>query len=226
MSNAAEYLLQFFEVEQQPDGFRKDVLPAYTAMCSTERTLDTLIARGVKRLDMAKSQMPGIWKALWESFSDDALDGHRRNFSTLAGATDRLDAAAVLALQTIADRWVELDVRMEDRDRENISGFLSEIEQCLKEDASMPAALKSYVLNLTTEVRRCVNDWESCGSFELNDAMQRLFGALYIAESHTKDQSRWQKIKEKYVGGMFADFIVQIPALALAAVPYIAQIGA
>lgn len=72
MSNAAEYLLQFFEVEQQPDGFRKDVLPAYTAMCSTERTLDTLIARGVKRLDMAKSQMPGIWKALWESFSDDA----------------------------------------------------------------------------------------------------------------------------------------------------------
>lgn len=54
MSNAAEYLLQFFEVEQQPDGFRKDVLPAYTAMCSTERTLDTLIARGVKRLDMAK----------------------------------------------------------------------------------------------------------------------------------------------------------------------------
>lgn len=58
----------------------------------------------------------------------------------------------------------------------------------------MPAALKSYVLNLTTEVRRCVNDWESCGSFELNDAMQRLLGALYIAESHTKDQSRWQKI--------------------------------
>lgn len=54
MSNAAEYLLQFFEVEQQPDGFRKDVLSAYTAMCSTERTLDTLIARGVKRLDMAK----------------------------------------------------------------------------------------------------------------------------------------------------------------------------
>lgn len=153
MSNAAEYLLQFFEVEQQPDGFRKDVLPAYTAMCSTERTLDTLIARGVKRLDMAKSQMPGIWKALWESFSDDALDGHRRNFSTLAGSTNRLDAAAVLALQTIADRWVELDVRMEDKDRENISGFLSEIEQCLKEDVSMPAALKSYVLNLTTEVR-------------------------------------------------------------------------
>ena len=72
MSNAAEYLLQFFEVEQQPDGFRKDVLSAYTAMCSTERTLDTLIARGVKRLDMAKSQMPGIWKALWESFSEDA----------------------------------------------------------------------------------------------------------------------------------------------------------
>lgn len=200
MSNAAEYLLQFFEVEQQPDGFRKDVLPAYTAMCSTERTLDTLIARGVKRLDMAKSQMPGIWKALWESFSDDALDGHRRNFSTLAGSTNRLDAAAVLALQTIADRWVELDVRMEDKDRENISGFLSEIEQCLKEDVSMPTALKSYVLNLTTEVRRCVNDWESCGSFELNDAMQRLLGALYIAESHAKDQSRWQKIKEKYMG--------------------------
>ena len=153
MSNAAEYLLQFFEVEQQPDGFRKDVLSAYTAMCSTERTLDTLIARGVKRLDMAKSQMPGIWKALWESFSEDA-NGYRMNFSTLAGATDRLDAAAVLALQTIADRWVELDVRMEDKDRENISGFLSEIEQCLKEDVSMPAALKSYVLNLTTEVRR------------------------------------------------------------------------
>lgn len=183
----------FLRSSSSPDGFRKDVLSAYTAMCSTERTLDTLIARGVKRLDMAKSQMPGIWKALWESFSEDA-NGYRMNFSTLAGATDRLDAAAVLALQTIADRWVELDVRMEDKDRENISGFLSEIEQCLKEDVSMPAALKSYVLNLTTEVRRCVNDWESCGSFELNDAMQRLLGALYIAESHTKDQSRWQKI--------------------------------
>lgn len=64
MSNAAEYLLQFFEVEQQPDGFRKDVLPAYTAMCSTERTLDTLIARSVKRLDMAKSQMPGSFGRL------------------------------------------------------------------------------------------------------------------------------------------------------------------
>ena len=225
MPNAAEYLLQFFEVEPQPDGFRRDVLSAYTAMCDAERTLDTLIARGVKRLDMAKSQTSNIWKALWESFSDEASDGHRMNFSTSAGSTNRLDAAAVLALQTIADRWVELDVRGEDSDRENISCFLSEIEQCLKDDKTMPAVLKSYVLNLTTEVRRCINDWEACNSFELNDAMQRLLGALYVAEAHSEEKARWQEIKEKYVGGMFADLIVQIPALVLAAVPYIAQIG-
>ena len=55
--------------------------------------------------------------------------------------------------------------------------------------------------------------------------MQRLFGALYVAEAHSEEKSRWQEIKEKYVGGMFADLIVQIPALVLAAVPYIAQIG-
>ena len=76
----------------------------------------------------------------------------------------------------------------------------------------MPAALKSYVLNLTTEVRRCVNDWESCGSFELNDAMQRLFGAC-TSPNRIPRPIPLAEDQGEYVGGMFADSSFRFPLL-------------
>ena len=48
---------------------------------------------------------------------------------------------------------------------------------------------------------------------------------MYMAESVTQEKSKWQTIKDKYLGNMLADFIVQLPALGLAVSQTLQAIG-
>ncbi len=64
MDNPAEYMLQFFNCEEREDGFDDNISKAFGQMHDTETCLNDLLSMNVRRLDTAKSVMPGIWEKL------------------------------------------------------------------------------------------------------------------------------------------------------------------
>ena len=92
MDNPAEYMLQFFNCEEREDGFDDNISKAFGQMHDTETCLNDLLSMNVRRLDTAKSVMPGIWEKLWASYANAQGNGALVSFDMkprreLAGAT-------------------------------------------------------------------------------------------------------------------------------------------
>ena len=225
MVNPAEYLLKFFKVEPRIEGFDDSACSAFDAMARTERLVAGLKASGVRRLDTVEQQLPAIWESLWKSFADAYSDGSLRYFSTHPKHDETLSPASILSLQTIADRSFSMRYELNDDRAKNLTAFLNELVELIKSDDSLPPALKAHIMKLVDEVRRNIDNFEAGIDFNINDSLQRLFGSMYMAESATQEKSKWQTIKDKYLGNMLADFIVQLPALGLAVSQTLQAIG-
>lgn len=136
-----------------------------------------------------------------------------------------LSPASILSLQTIADRSFSMRYELNDDRAKNLTAFLNELVELIKSDDSLPPALKAHIMKLVDEVRRNIDNFEAGIDFDINDSLQRLFGSMYMAESATQEKSKWQTIKDKYLGNMLADFIVQLPDLGLAVSQTLQAIG-
>ena len=75
MDNSAEYLLQFFQVEEAPEGFDSSLPQAFSRMMETQDVLNSLRDMQVSRLKMGKTLVllyqPSKWRILWfQSFTN------------------------------------------------------------------------------------------------------------------------------------------------------------
>lgn len=62
MDNSAEYLLQFFQVEEAPEGFDSSLPQAFSRMMETQDVLNSLRDMQVSRLKIVEDIMPRIWE--------------------------------------------------------------------------------------------------------------------------------------------------------------------
>ena len=93
MDNPAEYMLQFFNCEEREDGFDDNISKAFGQMHDTETCLNDLLSMNVRRLDTAKSVMPGIWEKLWASYANAQGNGALVSFDMKPRRELTLDAA-------------------------------------------------------------------------------------------------------------------------------------
>jgi len=70
MDNSAEYLLQFFQVEEAPEGFDSSLPQAFSRMMETQDVLNSLRDMQVSRLKIVEDIMPRIWEKLWSSYTN------------------------------------------------------------------------------------------------------------------------------------------------------------
>ena len=91
--NPAEYMLQFFKIEERDDGFDDGISTSFSRMHDAETCLDNLIKMNVRRLGTTKSVMPQIWQKLWESYTNSSGTGYWAGFSTSQQRDIPLDAA-------------------------------------------------------------------------------------------------------------------------------------
>ena len=74
-------------------------------------------------------------------------------------------------------------------------------------DRTLPLELREYVASLVVEIQSVLDKYEMTGDFVLADALNRLFAAVFMAETQTRDKSRWQKFKEEKAGPFMQAFL-------------------
>ena len=146
--NPAEYMLQFFKIEERDDEFDDGISTSFSRMHDAETCLDNLIKMNVRRLGTTKSVMPQIWQKLWESYTNPSGNGYWVGFSTSQQRDVPLDAAEAQALEIIADKSPSLPISIAEEERKTISEFLDEALKAVREDDSLPTSLRVYVLDL------------------------------------------------------------------------------
>lgn len=82
-----------------------------------------------------------------------------------------------------------------------------EFAETVKNDRTLPLELREYVASLVVEIQSVLDKYEMTGDFVLADALNRLFAAVFMAETQTRDKSRWQKFKEEKAGPFMQAFL-------------------
>jgi len=178
MDNPAEYMLQFFNCEEREDGFDDNISKAFGQMHDTETCLNDLLSMNVRRLDTAKSVMPGIWEKLWASYANAQGNGALVSFDMKPRRELTLDAAQRQALETIADKTPALPMKPSPDNIQSVGDFLDEAIKAVRE------------------------------------AIQKLFGLLYVAETQTSKPGIWEKLKsaavKPFVAALLAEAAKQV----------------
>lgn len=77
--------------------------------------------------------------------------------------------------------------------RDDIAKALGKLKKLLAEDGSLPPELRLHIASLILHVEDTMHRWEFVGDFAVEDAIERLFGALRTAEAASSDPTAWQK---------------------------------
>lgn len=219
--NGAEYLLRLFGTEECPDGFDTSANVAFAAMSETERMGKRLQDLQVRRIDMAMKQLPRIWGQLMRSYGEQYNNGMYNAFSPELHHVEALDDASVLALQSIADRWIGQQPTMSDAANGKILDAASQLVEQLRADDSIPGALKTYACSLAQHMRSLLERADAGENVDIRAALKELLAALSMVEAATTDKNRWAEFREKYVTPIFVGVAVELPGLALQAAPII-----
>lgn len=195
MNNPAEYMLQFFKCEKRDDGFDDGISEAFKQMHDTQACLDDMLAMNIKRLDTAKSVMPEIWGKLWASYANALPNGALVSFSMKPRREIKLDAAQQQALEIIADKIPENPLALSDDNNDSLRKFLDDVITAAQDDDTLPKDLRMFIIRLAHEALRNLDEYEAGNDFELKDAIQKLFGLLYVAETQTSKPGIWEKLK-------------------------------
>ena len=214
MDNPAEYMLQFFNCEEREDGFDDNISKAFGQMHDTETCLNDLLSMNVRRLDTAKSVMPGIWEKLWASYANAQGNGALVSFDMKPRRELTLDAAQRQALETIADKTPALPMKPSPDNIQSVGDFLDEAIKAVREDDTLLDDLRLFIMRLTYEARRNLDEYAAGNDFELREAIQKLFGLLYVAETQTSKPGIWEKLKsaavKPFVAALLAEAAKQV----------------
>lgn len=209
MDNPAEYMLQFFNCEEREEGFDDGISMAFWQMRATELCLEDLISMHFKRLDTSKSVLPGIWKLLWSTYAQPDNYGGFTNFEMHPVRGLQLDAAQQQALERIADKTPIQPMKVSADNTQSLNDLLEKVIKAARDDDSLPTDLRLFIIRVSSEVRRNLNEFEVGNDFELKDALQKLFGVLYVAETQTTNAGIWEKIKSSlmkpFIAGLLAE---------------------
>lgn len=219
--NGAEYLLRLFEVEERPEGFDTSARVAFTAMADTEQMAGRLLDVGVKRIDTAVRRIPDLWSLLMRSYGEQYSGGSYGAFTPNLRHVESLDDACTLALQMIADRWIDPQMVSGTVARKRMDEAIRALVCLLKEDDSLPDRLKVYVLSLVQHVRSVLERSDAGDDVDLDAALKELLAALSIVESASGGKDRWAEFREKYLTPIVVGLLVEAPGLMLQAQPLI-----
>ena len=97
-----------------------------------------------------------------------------------------------------------------------IKDFLDQVMEALAEDDTIGDAMRWYIQKLVTDIRQTVDDHEFMDTFDLNDALQRLWASLQGAAHQSSEPKRWERLSE-FIWTAASGAVGSIPALTVAA---------
>ena len=111
----------------------------------------------------------------------------------------RIAAGDLGVLEWVASLLVESVPASTPEHREAVRSIVQEARSLLRADGSLPERMRLHLLQLLLHVEDVLDRYEVMGDSALEDAVERLFGAMRVAESRSEDPGRWRSFWEKWI---------------------------
>lgn len=200
MANSADLLLEFFRFPE--DGqVKADVYAVFHALEDVRQSLEVMSTTG-HNVAMFQDALPRWAGAVAENLGRDMrwtpeagwATPHRGDIGLLEALSDRMNAVST-----------ELDANT----RKGIATFVDKATQALIDDQSLPEEFRWHLAKILLHVKECLAEYDVRGEVELADAVERLIGAVRLAEAKSSDGSKWAKVWDGYgkpiVVGLFVE---------------------
>ena len=127
------------------------------------------------------------------------------------------DAQSLNTLEMLAERLEDVVPTLDADGLDLINQYIESVSAVLTEDASLPATLRAHVNDVIAHVRWCVDNYATVGDFSLQDALERLAGAVVRGAANSTDKSKWKNVVNNIVWPFAVNMMAAIPAAELAA---------
>jgi hypothetical protein len=206
--NGAQLLTQFFETPRSSKLLAGwDFTALYLAIVDIERHVD-LWEKAGEEVSAFRSALPA-WK---QQLSEDSSE----HFTTQLGSSSRsVSSGDIGVLKWAASKLSASSPTMDEETRKSITKLIDHVRKVVVKDGSLPDDLRLHLVNLLQQVASAVEHWEITGDFVLSDALDRLFGAMRIAETMSNEPSAWSDAWNDWAKPIAVGMIVNIAPVAL-----------
>lgn len=224
--NAAEYLLNFFEVGNTDSAAKAghEFPDIVAALAEVESAIDSWELAGMD-MHLVRGCL-GRWKdSALNAFANNGQIKWNLNESRFKNTEELLSDGDLMGLQTVAEKMSMSTVEYSETARDRMSQMIDEAIKCVKEDDSLPDELVVYIARLVSEARTALDEYDLTGDFKLSVAFDRLFNALRVAEAKTKHSEAWKTFREQFMIPLLAQVGVNAVVWGLSAAQVLPQIG-
>lgn len=135
------------------------------------------------------------------------------------GGTATINHEALNTLEMLAERLQDVVPTLNTVDGiDQIIRYADAVRDVVHEDDSLPAHLRSHINDVIEHVRRCAENYAIVGDFSLQDALERLSGAIMRGAAGSADKSKWQKVAETWVWPFVVNMAAALPSAGLVAI--------
>ena len=114
-------------------------------------------------------------------------------------------------LENLADALDQILPATTQDQRAGMEKALDEVRDALAGDPSLPEPLRRHLYGVLSHASTCLEEYETFGDFELQQAMDRLLVSVNMAGRVSTEPTRWEKIKEHFVFPMAVGMMLQAP---------------
>ncbi|KDE96922.1 hypothetical protein Y900_004385 [Mycolicibacterium aromaticivorans JS19b1 = JCM 16368] len=131
--------------------------------------------------------------------------------------TATIDQTSLNTLEMLAERLEDVVPTLEADGIDRINGYIESVAETLKSDPSIPAPLRAHINDVIAHVRWCTQNYATVGDFSLQDALERLAGAVVRGAANSTDKSKWKSAVNNIVWPFAVNMMAALPAAELVA---------
>ncbi|MGN7968022.1 hypothetical protein [Microbacterium sp. 22296] len=192
--NAATLLNDFFRAERKSSFDPRSIL---LAVIEVQEHVEVWDSAGVDVEPFADA-LP-IWRAEIYHYLHPETGG----FANYAGS-GKLSKSDIGLLGWVAERLSTVSPESTEESRESIREMVQAARSLLIEDDTIPEKLRLHVTRLLRHVEEALDNFEITGDFLLEDAVERLIGALQFVETSSSKASKWSDFRSQFIPGLAA----------------------
>lgn len=131
--------------------------------------------------------------------------------------TARIDQQSLNTLEMLAERLEDVVPEVEDGGLAAITEYLDSVCTILEDDSSIPLDLRGHINEVIGHVRTCVDNYSEVGDFSLQDALERLAGAVVRGAANSATPSKWKTFVTNFVWPFGVNMVAALPQAGLVA---------
>lgn len=208
--NSAELLVQYFEASI--DDRRKYTLGAlWSAIEDVESHINLWAGQGKNVAPFERS------KKSWRKEVLAGLDTDSGRVSSY-GTKDHIADGDIGVLEWVATLLHDEVPASSPEHREQIRKMVQDVRALVRDDDSLPERLRMHLVHLLLHVESVLDTYELMGDSALEDAVERLIGAVKLAEASSKKPGKWGTFWDKWVVPISVGMLSGSPGTVLSAV--------